>query len=341
MPGHFDMFKSFLRPGRRSEAQANEAVSGASSPGRAGGPPVRQREGRRLPPLGPGMDPWTLQRSDRAHGATELMAAARAGNADAVNALLAGHAIVDQRDDHGRSALSYAAAGGHQEIMESLIASGSDVHQQDLGLQTPLMVSAQKGHAAGARTLIDHGAAVDQADAAGGTALTYAARGGKPTVARVLIAAGADVNHRERTTGRTPLMEAASRAHSTTVDLLLRHGADPRLKDASGRSAFEMLADAPRRPHFTPLIQAAQSGNEEQLRSSMRQGWLNERDLNGRTALMHAAANGHVGCVRRLLDAKADLGAVDDEGLSAMALAASAGHAECVRLMAVAGANIN
>ena len=70
-----------------------------------------------------------------------------------------------------------------------------------------------------------------------------AAAHGRLETMRVLIKAGADVNARAgslphgTSTGReTPLYEAAFWGKAAMVQFLLKHGADPNLKDAYGRS---------------------------------------------------------------------------------------------------------
>src|SRR5262245_47578301 len=42
-----------------------------------------------------------------------------------------------------------------------------------------------------------------------------------------MIRAGAQVNHRLKSTGKTPLMQAAAKGKRANVELLLRMGADP------------------------------------------------------------------------------------------------------------------
>jgi ankyrin repeat protein len=68
---------------------------------------------------------------------------------------------------------------------------------------------------------------------------------------------------------------------------------------------------------------------------------LNARRLGGKTALMLAAMNGHAGVVQALIDAKADVTAVDNEQKTALMLAAMNGHADVVRALIDAGADIN
>ena len=58
------------------------------------------------------------------------------------------------------------------------------------------------------------------------------------------------------------------------------------------------------------------------------------------TALMAAAAGGHVGCVARCVDAGANVNAVDASGEDAATLAAGGGHAGCLNALRAAGADV-
>jgi ankyrin repeat protein len=61
----------------------------------------------------------------------------------------------------------------------------------------------------------------------------------------------------------------------------------------------------------------------------------------GDTALMWAAAAGHVDVVRLLIEAGADVRAVDDEGVTALHLARANGHTEVAAALLAAGADPN
>ncbi|CAK9116812.1 unnamed protein product [Durusdinium trenchii] len=63
------------------------------------------------------------------------------------------------------------------------------------------------------------------------------------------------------------------------------------------------------------------------------------RHRDGLTALMLAAANGHVEVARLLLNAGADKDLQDKKGSTALILAAQQGHAEAARLLLQAGAD--
>ena len=58
------------------------------------------------------------------------------------------------------------------------------------------------------------------------------------------------------------------------------------------------------------------------------------------TVLSYAAARGHVGCVRFVLEVLPDLVRIPDYcGRTAIALAASGGHVVIIRMLAAAGAD--
>ncbi|KAF5519285.1 Ankyrin repeat and SAM domain-containing protein 3 [Colletotrichum aenigma] len=97
-----------------------------------------------------------------------------------------------------------------------------------------------------------------------------------------------------------PLLQAASKGRDNIVRLLLQHGADPNVADASGT---------------TPLCQASENGHEQVVRVLLEFGEVNSNvtDPCGRTPLWHAANNGHELVVMALLEQ----GARPEKGASA------------------------
>ena len=89
-------------------------------------------------------------------------------------------------------------------------------------------------------------------------------------------------------------------------------------------------------------VVAASAGREDVLDTLFHRCKLptETRDAKGRTALMAAAAEGHVGCVARCVDAGANVHAVDASGEDAATLAAGGGHAGCLNALRAAGADV-
>jgi len=74
---------------------------------------------------------------DAEHDETPIIFAAKFGDAEVVDLLLAAGATIDTRDDHGRTALFFADVGS--ETFAKLLAAGADIHAVDHDGNTLLM----------------------------------------------------------------------------------------------------------------------------------------------------------------------------------------------------------
>jgi ankyrin repeat protein len=99
-------------------------------------------------------------------------------------------------------------------------------------------------------------------------------------VADYLLKAGAWVNSVSRNQMRvSPLNSAAAAGNTKIVDLLLKHGADPNIRQGGG---------------FTPLHAAAQNGDTEMIKLLLFNGAdLRSKTEEGKTALDLACEQGH------------------------------------------------
>src|SRR5687768_5006398 len=104
----------------------------------------------------------TISLAYAAHAADpgdDLLAAARKGDAAAVEALLDKGVEVDFKNSYGATALSYAADRGHVEVVKVLLEHGADVNVRDTFYKAlPVIWAALKGHAQVVRLLLDKGA---------------------------------------------------------------------------------------------------------------------------------------------------------------------------------------
>lgn len=94
---------------------------------------------------------------------------------------------------------------------------------------------------------------------------------------------------------------------------------------------------------MTALMQAVKSNDEATVRRLIAEGVdVNETDRNGDSPVIMAAYYGYIGVLRQLLEAGADVGALDP-GMKATALHAAsyAGHAEAARLLIEYGVEID
>jgi ankyrin repeat protein len=217
-------------------------------------------------------------------------------------------------------------------------------------------------------------------DAAGYTPLHLAARSLRTDVVRLLLEQKPDVNlqrfDRGDPVGPTPLLAVFDPGQGPerltllprtreTVELLLKHKADPNLAGYEGRAPLHVLAgwrkggpalvplllengaDPDKRDpitHRTPLMLAALAGNEPVVRALLK-GKADPKVGNdfGNTPLWFACGRGDVAVARALLEATADPNAAPartdaggvplDEGDTSLHQAVRAGSPELVKLL--------
>jgi len=237
--------------------------------------------------------------------------------------------------DYQPSSLLEAVLLGNRSAVENFIALGADVNAPEEDGTTPLMRAVHGRFTDIAKRLIDSGANVAARNRYGVTALYLAARGGDAATTRELLVAGIDANT-ALPGGETALMTAARSGHTDVVGVLL-----------TGSSAIESLADlagnaaVTERSGYAP-VESAGYGDTERRAIPRHRADVNAREQRyGDTALMWAAVAGHVDVVRLLIEAGADVRAVDDEGVTALHLARAKGHAEVAAALLAAGANPN
>jgi uncharacterized protein len=137
-----------------------------------------------------------------------------------------------------------ACALGDAERVKALLESDGSlanaVAQDGFG---PLGLACFFGHEPVARMLLASGARVDQASSNGMRVMPLhsAAASHSVPIARLLLESGAPVNARQGDGegGFTPLMEATLNGQVEMVDLLMRHGSDPSMKDDNGNTAAD------------------------------------------------------------------------------------------------------
>ncbi|MDE1151425.1 MAG: ankyrin repeat domain-containing protein [Micavibrio sp.] len=109
-------------------------------------------------------------------GATPLFYAARRGNRDAAQLLLAKHAAVDARDRWQATPLCRAAHAGHTQVIATLLKAGADANAAAENGYTPLFYAVSRGHLAAGHELVRAGADAGLPNAHGLTPLELAQR---------------------------------------------------------------------------------------------------------------------------------------------------------------------
>ncbi len=166
------------------------------------------------------------------NGEPVLMQAARAGNVDAVKALLAKGANVNIEEGmYGQTALMWAASAGNTAVVKTLIEAGADMQarnrapgtgiEKDINFRIPA-----EGDPLGIRSHRNSGAWGITLDGIQFTPLMWAARAGHIDTVKALLDAGAGVNE-AKPEGTTSLVLAIINNHWELASRLLDWGADP------------------------------------------------------------------------------------------------------------------
>jgi ankyrin repeat protein len=240
----------------------------------------------------------------------EIVAAAHSGDLVRTRALIARGDPIDARDRDDFNALMWAAGGGHQAVVELLLeAAGPNpervrayVNLASRSGRTATRQAASGGHQTVLATLLRAGAVASDSRPCP-SALAEAARKGHLGATEVLLAAGAQVNEwRPCLTGfGGPLASATGEDHPEVVRALLRAGADANQQQGPYRQ--------------TPLINAVKGPVEYDHRSAAERGsdavavvtalleagaHVDQKDMYGDTALVHAASTRRAEVVRGL-----------------------------------------
>ncbi len=153
----------------------------------------------------------------------------------------------------GTPLITIAARAGSVDVVRYLIAAGADLNAQTPAYETALMLAtyfptdsgeSSSRHEEVARLLVEAGAMVDN-QPHNYTPLAYAAYQGRDRMIQFLIKRGARVGAGSEpgyVYVNTPLMMAAMQGHVSSARLLLRAGADARVRVVNGHTAAELAA---------------------------------------------------------------------------------------------------
>ncbi len=157
----------------------------------------------------------------------------------------------------GTTALSYAVKRHNPEIVELLLDHGANPNlfpakHYDDETDAPILLSLVQMHGEPDVlpqsqnkifwALVNHGANVNVCDDHWSPLLCASSRF-VPDIVQALLQRGAKVNWQSEDDGSSALMYAASVGDATTIKLLLRHGANPKMRDRDGRTALDWARD--------------------------------------------------------------------------------------------------
>jgi len=245
------------------------------------------------------------------HGQTALHYAALRSCEGAVEALLSRGSRIDLKNKDGDTALDLAIRNSDEEIIEMIV-------KRKLHLDSEFSKAVVGPDFEKAKNFLAKGANVNTKDANGNTALHHAVANGKVKFVVELLKAGADADAKNKN-GDTPLHCATLINCEGAVEALLSGGSRIDAKNKGGYTAFDLA----RKNNHQKIIEminqrklylnseffeaAVVDPDFEKAKNFLAKGAnVNTKDVNGNTALHHAAANGEVAFVVELLKAGAN-----------------------------------
>ncbi|XP_046550136.1 serine/threonine-protein phosphatase 6 regulatory ankyrin repeat subunit B-like [Haliotis rubra] len=253
------------------------------------------------------------------YGSTPLLQTVYCGHRDVLKFLVSNGAKLSHVDDYGENILHWACRGGHVGVVKDILTQYSvDINSRENHGETPLMKAASGGHRNVLEFLVRLGANISCVDDDGDNILHHASVGGHAkTVQHILSQDIMDINSRGKYR-RTPLMGAAYYGHRKVVDLLVSKGGLTQLVDDYGYNILHL---------------AASGGQVEMAKHILTQNIvdINSRTNTGATPLMKAAYKGHKDVFGFLVNKRANVSHVDDDGDNILHHASIGGHADMVQ----------
>lgn len=242
-------------------------------------------------------------------------------DAQAIPALLAKKADVNAAQTDGTTALHWAARWNDLATARALIHAGANAGAANHDGATPMFLASQNGSAAVIELLLTAGVQVNAPVLAHGeTALMMASRSGSVEAVKTLLDHGANINAIDALRGTTALMWAAEQGHVAVVELLAARGADIRAQST-------VLRPLKRRGlGFAPPSDQGSPGAPTK---------------GGLSALLFAARQGSLECVRALVTSNAEVNQASADGSSPLLVAVQNGFYDIALFLMDHGANLN
>ncbi|MGH9532307.1 MAG: ankyrin repeat domain-containing protein [Terriglobales bacterium] len=230
---------------------------------------------------------------------SQLLSAVYLEDLARVNALLEQGANPNlARDEDDATALIVACESASLELVTALLDAKADPSLADAAGGTALMTAAYLGRQDLVDLLLARGAEINAVDSNGWTALTAAIANQDVMTANQLLAAGADAGVRDRN-NVSVLMLAAAAGVEEMLEPLLEAIAWPQRRAGGSHASTrgQPMAVEDSAPSPAAAAEAAQ-----RIKAALR-----AVDLEGWTALHHAASRRQAGAVRLLVERGADL----------------------------------
>lgn len=275
---------------------------------------------------------------------TPLVLACIRGMDEITNLLLAQEADVNNPTSDGITPFSLCAGSSGVNVVKAMIQSGANINQADQNGQTPLMRAASAGLSQNVELLLEKGAEINAISTGGFTPLFFALKSKNKTLPLALLKAGAD--HRHTTPdGTTAIQLALYQGHYAFAAKMIKLGAITTDYDRNGNQPLHAAILANQKNLVQLLL--SQGANANALTGESKVIWRYEVNFTSapyvtykKSPLLLAAESGSVEMMQLLVDAGAEVGYQNDEGMDVL-LAAAQSNPSALRLALALQPNSN
>ncbi len=227
---------------------------------------------------------------------------------------------------------------------------------------TPLFQAIEEGDAKKVKELVANGVDVNEMDRYWATVLIRAIENNKLEIVKILLEAGADPNKQNQSSGEMPLDYAIEKVRylnkdSGIIEELLKHGArvgviplSRALRYGLSKTVGDLLEyfdDVKEKDGFVDMALIEASTYEVAKKLLEAGANLNAVDYYGKTALINALKNRHYKKAEKLIELGADVNAADKNGKTGLMYVIenlyyyNSEYSEIIEKLISAGANVN
>lgn len=224
--------------------------------------------------------------------------------------------------------LKWAASSNNLQALKNIIIGETSTERPGPdAFGVALIAAIQNNHVEAAKFIINNKEGLQYRDDQGAMPLHWAARRGHVSICQELLQLGVPLNQ-ENAARETALDWAMEGGDDATINFLLKGD-----KQYTRVDTLDMQSI-----HFS-----ARMGDLDMVKSLYKKTkTLEMRDARGQTVLFHAIKGKQLAIVQWLLEeGRANVGAVDKEGLTALHIAAEMSDANSAKLLVDHGANVN
>jgi ankyrin repeat protein len=251
-----------------------------------------------------------------------LFQAADRKNAAIMKLLIDAGLNVNITNEKGETLLYSAILAGDEDTVLLIIEKGADIRATGVAGITPIQLAVGHNEPKVVAKLVAMGVPVDEKTTDGYTLAEMAVYEGHPEILEMLLAKGAKVNL------DFCVLWAIRDGHGKSVDVLLKHGANPNVMNENGETAIWL---------------ASETGETEAVQALIaHHAHIDFPDKNQNIPpIAIASHNGQLANVKILAEAGAKLEAKDNSGFTALAHAVYMSKPEVVEYLIGKGADIH